>query len=144
MVMCHFQDPARALEEVLRVLRPGGRYLFWEHVESLDPDAHDYDDKGNKVIHKHREEPLHYYVRYLCELAFDWEIHSRGGKVQPGEVSVEEGLIRSAGFERVDVESFDLSCLTDEELREKSWHARSLARFMRKHRHIRGVATKAN
>ncbi len=64
--------------------------------------------------------------------------------MQPGEVSVEEGLIRSAGFERVDVESFDLSCLTDEELREKSWHARSLARFMRKHRHIRGVATKAN
>jgi ubiquinone/menaquinone biosynthesis C-methylase UbiE len=31
-VLCSVEDPARALQEVLRVLRPGGRFLFLEHV----------------------------------------------------------------------------------------------------------------
>ncbi|MHB8659071.1 MAG: class I SAM-dependent methyltransferase [Solirubrobacteraceae bacterium] len=33
-VLCTVPDPGRALEEVARVLRPGGRYLFLEHVHA--------------------------------------------------------------------------------------------------------------
>jgi ubiquinone/menaquinone biosynthesis C-methylase UbiE len=31
-VLCSVRDPARALAEVRRVLRPGGRFVFFEHV----------------------------------------------------------------------------------------------------------------
>lgn len=33
-VLCTIPDPARALAEVARVLRPGGRYLYLEHVHA--------------------------------------------------------------------------------------------------------------
>jgi SAM-dependent methyltransferase len=34
--LCSMLDPARALQEVARVLRTGGRYLFMEHVRAAD------------------------------------------------------------------------------------------------------------
>jgi len=34
LVLCSVRDPARALAEVLRVLRPGGELRFYEHVVS--------------------------------------------------------------------------------------------------------------
>jgi ubiquinone/menaquinone biosynthesis C-methylase UbiE len=37
VVLCSVRDPKRALAEVHRVLRPGGRLLFIEHVRSDDP-----------------------------------------------------------------------------------------------------------
>ena len=36
LVLCSVADPARALAEIHRVLRPGGQYLFLEHV-AADP-----------------------------------------------------------------------------------------------------------
>lgn len=37
MVLCTVPEPADALAEVARVLKPGGRFLFLEHVRSEDP-----------------------------------------------------------------------------------------------------------
>jgi ubiquinone/menaquinone biosynthesis C-methylase UbiE len=34
LVLCTVDDPRRAIEEIARVLRPGGRLLFLEHVRS--------------------------------------------------------------------------------------------------------------
>jgi ubiquinone/menaquinone biosynthesis C-methylase UbiE len=37
LVLCNVQDPQAALGELRRVLRPGGRLLFFEHVRSERP-----------------------------------------------------------------------------------------------------------
>jgi ubiquinone/menaquinone biosynthesis C-methylase UbiE len=37
LLLCSVDDQDRALAEIRRVLRPGGRYLFLEHVRSSDP-----------------------------------------------------------------------------------------------------------
>lgn len=37
MVLCTVPEPADALIEVARVLKPGGKFLFLEHVRSEDP-----------------------------------------------------------------------------------------------------------
>lgn len=37
LVLCEPEDPALVVAEVARVLKPGGRYLFLEHVRSEDP-----------------------------------------------------------------------------------------------------------
>jgi len=38
LVLCETGDPAAALDEIARVLKPGGRFLFLEHVRSADPE----------------------------------------------------------------------------------------------------------
>ena len=38
LVLCEASSPPAALAEIARVLRPGGHYLFLEHVRSVDHD----------------------------------------------------------------------------------------------------------
>ena len=60
LVLCSVRDLERALAEIRRVLRPGGRFVFVEHVASEDP----------KVLRwQRRLEPL--WIRFAgnCHLA---------------------------------------------------------------------------
>lgn len=45
LVLCSVRDPERAVGEVSRVLRPGGRILFIEHVRSEDPKLARWQDR---------------------------------------------------------------------------------------------------
>jgi ubiquinone/menaquinone biosynthesis C-methylase UbiE len=47
LVLCGVDDQARALREIRRVLRPGGHFLFLEHVRSDDPALARFQDRMN-------------------------------------------------------------------------------------------------
>ena len=51
LVLCGVDDQARALGEVRRVLRAGGRLLFLEHVRSDDPQLARFQDRINWLNH---------------------------------------------------------------------------------------------
>jgi ubiquinone/menaquinone biosynthesis C-methylase UbiE len=51
LVLCGVEDQARALQEAKRVLRPGGRLLFIEHVRSDDPKLARFQDRMNRFNH---------------------------------------------------------------------------------------------
>lgn len=59
LVLCSVEDPARALGEVRRVLRPGGRFHFLEHVES---------DRPSRLRWQHLLEPVWRRVADNCHL----------------------------------------------------------------------------
>lgn len=47
LVLCGVDDQPRAVREARRVLRPGGRLLFLEHVRADDPDLARFQDRMN-------------------------------------------------------------------------------------------------
>jgi ubiquinone/menaquinone biosynthesis C-methylase UbiE len=47
LVLCGVDDQPRAVREISRVLRPGGRLLFFEHVRADDPIAAKKQDRMN-------------------------------------------------------------------------------------------------
>jgi ubiquinone/menaquinone biosynthesis C-methylase UbiE len=49
LLLCSVPDQDRALAEIRRVLRPGGHYLFLEHVRSADPAAARRQDRWEGV-----------------------------------------------------------------------------------------------
>src|SRR5690348_12420605 len=51
LVLCGVDDQPRALRELRRVLRPGGRLLFLEHVRSDDPSVAHLQDRMNGFNH---------------------------------------------------------------------------------------------
>lgn len=47
LVLCGVDDQPRAVREIRRVLRPGGRFLFFEHVRATDTKAARKQDRMN-------------------------------------------------------------------------------------------------
>jgi ubiquinone/menaquinone biosynthesis C-methylase UbiE len=45
LVLCTVTDPAAALAEIARVLKPGGRFVFMEHVRAEDPGLAKWQDR---------------------------------------------------------------------------------------------------
>ena len=82
LVLCSVPDPAKALAEVKRALKPGGSLLFFKHVRASDPKLAAKQDKRERL----------------------WGFISAG--CHPNRDT--ESAIREAGFEIEGLEHFDI------------------------------------
>jgi ubiquinone/menaquinone biosynthesis C-methylase UbiE len=60
LVLCSVQDPQAALAQIRRVLKPGGRLVFLEHVAA--------DGKPNRLKWQRRIEPVWKHLMGNCHL----------------------------------------------------------------------------
>lgn len=76
LVLCSVRSPAEALSEVRRVLRPGGRLVFIEHVAATG--------KPRRLRWQHRLEPVWKRLAGNCHLTRDTEqaIEAAGFEVE--------------------------------------------------------------
>jgi ubiquinone/menaquinone biosynthesis C-methylase UbiE len=72
LVLCSVTDPARALAEIHRVLRPGGQYVFLEHV------AADPHQEPRRYKWQGRIEPFWKRAMDNCHLRRQTDLHIRG------------------------------------------------------------------
>lgn len=82
LVLCSIPDPARALAEAHRVLRPGGTLRFYEHVRAADPGRARWQDR-------------------LC-----WPWSKIGGGCHPNRDTV--AAIEASGFRVTELDRFEL------------------------------------
>lgn len=82
LVLCSVDHPAASLGEVMRVLEPGGRLLFFEHIRASAPKLAARQDKRERL----------------------WGKFSGG--CHPNRDT--ESAIRAAGFEVEEIERFDI------------------------------------
>jgi len=76
--LCSIPDPARAVREILRILKPGGRFIFLEHGLSDQPKVQTW---------QRRLTPMQRVIADGCRLDLDVEAVVRG---QPfGQARVE-------------------------------------------------------
>ena len=91
LVLCSLRDVDRAIGEVVRVLKPGGRYLFLEHGLSPDPGVRKWQRRLN---------PLQKLLGGGCRL--DLDVAGCLGQHAFGQVEVQtfsmEKLPKTHGF----------------------------------------------
>ena len=83
LVLCTVDDLSKVVQEARRVLRPGGMFLFYEHVRSNGLTRRKWENRLN---------PMWRFVTTGCNLNRDIE-----------------AVVRQSGFGAVDITAFDLS-----------------------------------
>jgi ubiquinone/menaquinone biosynthesis C-methylase UbiE len=95
LVLCGVDDQPRAAREIRRVLRPGGRLIFIEHVRSADPAISRFQDRMNWfnriIVHCDCNRQTLDTIRstgFEVETVRDWELPNSPKFVRPAIVGV--------------------------------------------------------